>query len=107
VLIEIHKELKLLSLFISFISKNHFKLHKYFLKSFFEKMKDFKNVIFFLLFKLMQALLAKEGNSKVFIKCVSFKTNVKSDFQSLIFRYHSSIFKRIIFQTLIPFLLCK
>jgi hypothetical protein len=40
--------------------ENYFKTLCYFLKSFFEKKEDFKNVIFHISFKLMQALLADE-----------------------------------------------
>jgi hypothetical protein len=79
------------------------------LKSFFEKKEDFKNVIFYFSFKLMQALLANEWISKVFIKCALFKLRIESESQLLFYKRLSYYFQRIGFknQTLCYFMQAK
>jgi hypothetical protein len=94
-----------------------FELMKSFIRKLFQTFYNFEELLWenqiskyyfpISLFKHMQAFLAKEWISKVFIKGVFFKTKMKSDFQLLSFRYHSSIFKENYFQILIQILLCK
>jgi hypothetical protein len=78
--LEIHRNLKLLSLFERFI-ENYFKSSIYFLKNFLDKSKCPK--YYFLLSKPMQ-VTCKEYISNVFIKnCIS-KLSLRDDFKQLL-----------------------